>query len=770
MKKHVLYIALSLLAVISCEQLPEDVMIHGIGCKEKEVALEANAGEFELTVYADGEFTAILDEEDSWLRFKGMGDSRTLTSQTAEGGKVVVAFSYELNKGVPRTAVLSLVRGTNKYELSFVQAGVLSGGIEVEQKNISAEAQGGQYAVKVITKIKSEDLKFDVEYTDDQIDWISNFSLKNNFICFAVQPNLSSSIRSAVISVKTSEGLGYMKVVQVYGGYTETRVTVEGLKQLSEGASEYSIEEHLVLTGVVINDNSDKNGAENRMVSHDVQDLAYAERILYVQNEEGTSGIKLIFDKSCSQFVSRYDRISVDLKGLTLKREGEDTPDSKFGPIRYSVSGIPTAALMDSAPGDAPQPKGRLLEEIVDDDLYTLVNVGQLEIPVRKGSYAPINTKFVGIMTAYPMVIRSKGGATGHMMVNVDCSWSRNGDMLPRGSGSVTGVVVYETCDNFEWDSEIEKNHIAEGTDANSITGLGHIGRYQLRPMFEEDVDLKGPAFSKLMYEWAYIDTLGVNLVKTYENKRLYPSYSEVEEGQNPLEFKASFYCADTLILHKASLAHSNDYTILGPYTFGKKMPSRTQGNGIKDYNGREIHWNNEQGGETIGVVYSANGIMRWGADKGEKGDNGGAWCMTGWTNTDQCWCVEFSTAGLSEANSPLNLTFGTYNDVSGAGAPRNWVVEWSRDRNEWDKVQEYTVPDFAISGVNRTYHLPGIKYITVNLPYETLQSNGDSEEDMVYVRMRPRDTKAGTTSSYDGGKIGSKFNAINYIAIRYNK
>ena len=39
MKKYIIYIALCLAAALSCEQLPEDVQIYGVGCKEKEVSL-----------------------------------------------------------------------------------------------------------------------------------------------------------------------------------------------------------------------------------------------------------------------------------------------------------------------------------------------------------------------------------------------------------------------------------------------------------------------------------------------------------------------------------------------------------------------------------------------------------------------------------------------------------------------------------------------------------------------------------------------------------
>jgi hypothetical protein len=174
-----------------------------------------------------------------------------------------------------------------------------------------------------------------------------------------------------------------------------------------------------VLNGIVINDHSGMNGAENRLVSAEALDLNYAERILYVQNAEGTHGIKLIFKEKCTDVIARYDRISVDLKGLTLKKESN--------PDRYTVSGIPLSAIVGTMASDPPLPRTVKLEDLSDSDVFTLVTVEDVEIPVRKGSFVPVDIRDIGVMVSYPMVIRSKGGETSHLMVNVDCPWSRNG-------------------------------------------------------------------------------------------------------------------------------------------------------------------------------------------------------------------------------------------------------------------------------------------------------------------------------------------------------
>lgn len=733
MKKYIIYIVLCLTAALSCEQLPDDVQIYGVGCKDKEVALGSDAGEYTLEVFADGEFTAALDESASWIRFASDPDAREI----ALSGDMTVDFAYDINRGIPRTAVLTLTRGTNVFELNFNQEGILEGGVTIEQKNISIPAEGGQFGAKISTKLRAEDLTFEVEYTEkNSTDWISAIGLKNNFIRFDVKANVTDIIRHAVITVRYDGGKGYIQVSQYNAGSAMEEVDVTGLKELLDSEGEYMIESHIVLNGLVINDNLEKNGAENRLISVDNQDMTYADRIIYVQNEEGTDGIKLIFSKSCADLVSRYDRISLDTYGLMLKREDN--------PVRYSISRIPVEALVATSAGDAPAEKVRGLAELTDNDIYTQVTVPDVEIPVSKGSFAPIDIRYINLMVSYPMVIRDKDGGTSHIMVNVDCPWSRDGKGLPKGSGSVTGVVVHEKCDNFEWDAAKENELIAAGQNASYITGLGTIGDYQIRPVRRSEVMISEDAsesFSTLMYEWGYCDYQGVNLVKNYtDDKDLYPTYPLVAD---PLTLDARFYCEKSG--SKVALNLVNDFTHVGPYVYGSEITEEANGNGIYDYLGRSAHW--RPYGAKNGVIYSKENKQEW------ETSNGSAWCAAGWS-ASQYWCAEFPTADLTSENSPLNITFGTMNHLKKENAIRNWKVQWSADKEDWKDVSAYTIPDFAVDANRKVSQLPGTKFITVNIPDEALGL------EKVYVRLVPTD-KSFTSSVY---------NAINYFAVRYNK
>ena len=75
-------------------------------------------------------------------------------------------------------------------------------------------------------------------------------------------------------------------------------------------------------------------------------------------------------------------------------------------------------------------------------------------------------------------------------------------------------------------------------------------------------------------------------------------------------------------------------------------------------------------------------------------------------------------------------------------------------------------MPDFAYAVPKRFFQLPGTKYISFSLPTELCN------QEKVYVRMIPENTLCGDANSYDSGRTisASRYNAINYFAIRYKK
>lgn len=764
MKRYSIIAILALAALVSCEKTPEEVEICGIGSRMSTIEVSWNGGDCSVDILASGRFTASIPDDADWIGFKG---EKVSLRSIEKDGDCALGFTLEVNRGIPRSVEIGLECGTSSTSVLIHQDGLLEGGLDVEEKNVLAPYDGGRLSAKVNTKMAASEFSFSTEYLEaGSTGWVSGIRLSGNFIVFDVEPNLADSLtRHADIIATYKGGEGRVHITQYSAGTDVEPIDIHTLKGLLPSRGGIVLDKHYIVSGTVLNDDSEGNGAENRMVSADNPDPGYSSRIIYLQDEDGSDGIKLIFNDSCADVASRFDYISFDAFGLTLTRE--------VSPVRYEITGIPTSVVTESKKRGAPMPKVLGIGELSENDLYTLVRLKNVEIPIRKGPFMPVDIRYIDMVTAYPMVLRDITGKSIYMMVNSDCAWSRDGKPMPQGSGSVTGVLVHETCDNFEWDMGKETSIKEQGVISNYITGLGNIGNWQIRPVFHSDIALADSfdeGFSSLLYEWRYCDSLGVNLVPNYdgEQKVLRPTWPEVANPRtDTLTTAASLYCLNDT--RKVDLSVCNDFTHLGPYTFGGSITKPENGNGVTDALGRPAHWYVYPSTSSIGVIYSqylATGVVNWDIC------NGSAWCAAGW-NKSQSWRCEFSTEELTAANAPLSVQLGVMNHIGYTGAPRYWSLDWSSDGENWDRLVLYTVPDFPSSNNRRVYQLPGMKYITASLPVEALG------QEKVYIKMSPASSAGlssgsgvGTDNSYYANTTFNvnRYNAINYLAIRYNK
>ena len=124
----------------------------------------------------------------------------------------------------------------------------------------------------------------------------------------------------------------------------------------------------------------------------------------------------------------------------------------------------------------------------------------------------PVDLRYDDCMNKYPMPLRDKDGYSTFIMSNTSCAWARDGKGMPQGAGKVSGVVVHEKCDNFEWDQTKADAMVAErlGLDyvnglGELVNGLGEIEKYQIRPIRKEDVALADSfedGFSQIICEF----------------------------------------------------------------------------------------------------------------------------------------------------------------------------------------------------------------------------------------------------------------------------
>ena len=356
-------------------------------------------------------------------------------------------------------------------------------------------------------------------------------------------------------------------------------------------------------------------------------------------------------------------------------------------------------------------------------------------------------------MNKYPMPLRDLEGGRTYLLSNTSCAWGRDGKGMPQGSGNVSGVIVHEKCDNYEWDNTEASMKMASGLALDYVTGVGTISRYQIRPVVRAEIDIKEDftdGFSDLLMEIRYVNRDHDALVKNTDQS--WSIYSTWPLSPYPMnDPSVSGVIRRFRNNGQEALALWRDWSHLGPIKDGR-IANPSGGNGVTDYNGKSAHWS----------IYNLVNISGLIID-----ENGSGWYCTKW-NDDQYIRAEFSTEGLLAGNFPLSVTFGAINGLGeSVGAPRHWQLEWSADGKSWTKCAEYTVPDFPIVYKKRTWQCPGYKMMTFNLP-ENPALLGKAK---VYVRMKPSGSQAGTMDTYDAGTVtAASQSAMNYFSIRYNK
>ena len=86
-----------------------------------------------------------------------------------------------------------------------------------------------------------------------------------------------------------------------------TDVDFSLLKGLS--SSSVLIEENLVLTGRVINDDLQGNGGEDVNISSTLKDSGRSSRVIYLQDDSAMDGVLVEFETAEDNTTSRFDRI-----------------------------------------------------------------------------------------------------------------------------------------------------------------------------------------------------------------------------------------------------------------------------------------------------------------------------------------------------------------------------------------------------------------------------------------------------------------------------
>ncbi|SMG10094.1 hypothetical protein SAMN05660862_0505 [Sphingobacterium psychroaquaticum] len=692
-----------------------------LGTTVKEYTVSAEPGQVEIKVLSNGAFDATVPAENNWLKLSG----------TKLKGDTSFLMVYDGNDGFPRKSQVALYAPeSERFDTVWVkQQGKQTPVLNFPTLNTTVLGNGGRVTGKLETNIPFEDIKVQVVYpTPDVTPWVNNdFSLEKSTsdFSFSVQPNPDQNeLRSVQLRLSYTDGWGVEHVSTLYllqANAQNMFGTKAEFPEVRVWAGE-KITKDLFIEGVVVSDVGNQNVGDFVQTTPTVINYTQNDRTVYVQSVDGRYGFRILTNTVADNIFKRYSKVQVLLKGVAVEKESN--------PDHYTLTGVTSMMVMSQVEGNASQlpVKQKYMSELTDDDIYTFVTLKDVEFPVRKGSFTPINEGYSTLFSAhrvakYPLLMRDIQGNSMFTMTNTRTSYRRDGAILPYGSGKLSGIIVHENFTRFEYE------------DGVSDEDYGNIGRYQIRHLTKDDIKMAASVdqgFSSLLVEYQY---------PNITNGVAFPTY-----GSNG---KMSF-SAPTV-----NLGMNIDYSYLGPVGATNLGNTNQYGNGVLTGAGTKQNTatttnSDGKGAVTNGAITAST--MWWNYDK----------------NRGEGFVVEFSSQGISSSQLSLQLTALNLVGGTGKGAPRFWKVEWSTHGNmdgAWTKIQSFTVPDAPLWANTTIHQLAAYKNINMKLPLALLG------QEKVFLRLVVDKNLGSDGNSYASEPLSvSTTTGIGYLAIRYNK
>ncbi len=725
---------LVILLLPSCEKNYYGVFAPDeLGLPEAEFYVEQAGGDIDIQFLANkpGEFSLIDPENNSWIELRA-------TTFEKDGQLPVHVKS---NDGFKRRADILLSTETRKDTISVFQKGAVEEKFYIASSSMLVYNGGdGISTVSAEINVPLSRIRTEVRFTGQE-EWIRDCQLTTSSFSFKATDNPDKNYkRRAIIVLSYVDGWNATQTasITVFQAPSDNKIgsvfTAEQLRSLAT-VSGYTLPEDAFIEGYIVSTTEGGNAGDALVDDYKqgtgVIDYTLTERTSYLESVDGKYGFRLIASETGENNFIRYSMVYLGIGGAVVKKSAAE-------PVHYTIEGVRSSEVLACSDGAATMPwKEKSITELTDDDINTLVKIKNCEIAMRKGPFTPVNEGYTSLcgynrLAKYPILIRDIKGGSMYMFTNMTCSYRRNGETLPYGSGDITGIVVHESYKSFEKD--------------------GNIGRYQLRHLLREEIDLKPnfeDSFSGIITEFRYAEFPGENQKTTLPNAIL------ATKGNGELCHtygKVSNY--------------SPSYFYIGECG-SKKKGMYAEGAGIElDEGGIYEPW------VTTGTESAQNTD-----GKGWFKDNLNlSWSNKYWWNSGRgyCWLVNFSTEGIT--SDVVSMQFAMYNNSQSARSPRYWKAQYSltttscdaSDDSQWVDIGEFTVPDVAIWASQNDWQTLGTRVYDFPLPVEILG------HESVSIRLMPRNNKAAAKSedSYDSSTIAnnSGYNTMDYFAVRYNK
>lgn len=470
---RIISFAFLLLLFMGCRKEEDRRFSTDLAIDSRIVRLNALADTTRIIVYSDGDWQLEADTS-SWV-----------TVQTGSGnGKanaLVAVTDNSLN--LPRMAKL-IVKANSKTDTIQLQQRGLVPTLIINDTTAQSIANGGTLKTPINTNIPLQ--KMDVSYRFDANgqNWVTDLQLTDGYLYFKVDTNKTASVRTAMLFLSYIDVMGVtvkdsIKINQSIGvDYKDAQP--KDFFYIKNTLAAGVINDNIYVEGVVVSDKGHPNIAKNNNSTANKHNLDKTENSIsvYVQSPDGKSGIYFKTKTAGDNIFNFNDKVKIWLKGTTLTKY--------TNPNRVIISNVVVTNVMqkDGQAASSLVPREKFMGELTDEDLYTYVKLKDVEISVPFGSFSNINEGYVARMDCFPTSIRDIQGNSMYMLTNLDVPYRRDGNAVPQGSGTITGIIVTETLERYG----------------------GNIGKYAIRHLKRADINLqqnRDNGFSRVLVEWS---------------------------------------------------------------------------------------------------------------------------------------------------------------------------------------------------------------------------------------------------------------------------
>lgn len=519
MKKGILIQSLCLAALLcSCVKVPQHQVIIDGETVLKELTVASCASVQPISLNTDEKW--MIDCQADWI-----------TPDVLSGeGDAVVKLKIAGNDGFCRKATVYIEKMQSYLAPDTLVVKQYGKAMYVDVKDNAATSyemspSGRTVSIKLESNLSASEFAKRLS-VDVPEDWLTaQVDAASMTLSLSASANESGAPRAADVRLAVTDDWGTANelVISVYQDFvgSTTSMTIADLKKLiTAHLGTLNITEDIYVEGIVASNRKGGNVCQNPYVSTSEVNLNVNRSSFVIVSEDGTDGICVQMTNSAENILPQKARVKLWLKGATLEK--------KINPELFFLSGISAKNIVEYAENAVTEVPGKTkrINELNSSDYFTYVTLTDCEIPIREGSYSPVNEGYGSAymstkVDVWPTLVRDNRGNQIYLMTNFDCPWRRNGSIRPKGSGSLSGIIVNEKCYRYE--------------------SSGNIGDYQIRPQTFEDIAIdksSSASFSKIIAEWkAFSPTM------------------RVEDGSGSLSYSGG------------TIYSASDFSYLGPIT-----------------------------------------------------------------------------------------------------------------------------------------------------------------------------------------------------------